>query len=120
MFDAAAARMSSNPHALGGRPSATYRAKGIIRCPFCDSVYVGIRNHGYKRYGCSNSRDRVTGKRKCPGPSLAGDATESALLGAIKDVLADERHLEASVSKHRAELAGTSNTADVEKLRKRL
>jgi DNA invertase Pin-like site-specific DNA recombinase len=119
LFDAAAARMSTNLHTLGGRPSATYRAKGVICCPLCNSRFVGQRNHGRPRYQCSNQRDRNTGKLKCLAPSLGASATDSAILGAIEDALGDERQLAALIAKHRSELAAGA-TSDVEHVRKRL
>jgi site-specific DNA recombinase len=120
LFDAASAKMAGNQHTLGGRPSTTYLAKSVIWCPLCNSRYVGTWNHGYKRYVCSNCRDRVTGEKKCPAPSLAGEPTETALLGAIRDVLGDERQLEASLSEKRRELAAGANAPEIEHLKKRL
>jgi site-specific DNA recombinase len=120
LFDAAAAKLAGNQHTLAGRPSTTYRAKSVIWCRLCNSRYVGVPNHGRKRYVCSNFRDRVTHEKKCPAPSLAGEPTENALLGAIRDVLGDERQLEASLSDKRKELAAGANAPEIEHLKKRL
>jgi site-specific DNA recombinase len=120
LADAAAARMESNRHTLGGQPAATYRAKGVIRCSLCNSYFVGVRNHGRPRYECSNRRDRVTRERKCMSPSLPAFATESAILAAIRTILADEGQLAALVAKHRSELAAGANTPDVEHTKNRI
>lgn len=62
--------------------------------------------------------NRATGKKKCPAPSLAGDPTESA--GTIRNLLGDERQLEASLSNKRGELAVGADTAEIEHMKKRL
>jgi hypothetical protein len=120
MFDSAATRMRSNPHTLGGRPSATYRAKGLVWCGLCNSRFCGQPNHGQPRYICSNRRDRVTGEKKCAALSVSAASLDGALLKCIEDVLSDERQLEALVAKHRSELAAGGNTPDIERMRARL
>jgi hypothetical protein len=120
LFDTAATKIVGNPYTLGGRPSTTYRSKGVIFCPLCGGRYVGQPNHGYPRYRCCHERDRVTGERRCTAPSLAVRPTDSAILGAIEDVLANEQQLESLVAAHRTEIAAGSGAPEIEHLKKRL
>jgi site-specific DNA recombinase len=64
MFDAVAARMKTNPHTHGGRPSGKYPLKGLVWCGICGKRFCGQPNHGRPRYACSN-RDCLTGAMNC-------------------------------------------------------
>ena len=113
MFDGAAARRNNNPHPLRGRPSHTYKLKGLVWCGICGKRFCGQPNHGRPRYGCAN-RDRLTGAMLCDTRSVMAEPLERTVLKAVEDVVADERTLEALVSKHRSELAAGVNAAELE------
>ncbi len=81
--------------------ASDYLLSGSIRCGRCGQAYIGTAAHGrHQRYTYYTCLTRVRyGTRQCANDRLPADKLEAAVLGRLRDVLADQRLLGRAVER---------------------
>jgi len=89
-----------------------YLLRGLIRCSRCNGTFVGVTQHGYRRYRCVHTDATVSSTgTTCRAGSVGADVVETAVWEAVEEAL---RQPDALIQEYQRRCAAIDEAADGE------